>query len=326
MSAVVDVRDLAIDLRQGRGSRRLVEGLRFRLEPGRTLGIVGESGSGKSLTALSLLGLLPEDRFRVSGSLQVEGGECVDLDERGWLRHRGGRLGMVFQEPLTALNPRMRIGRQISEVIELHLGLNSADAWEEAVRWLDRVGIARAGERAFEYPSAFSGGMRQRICIAMALAGRPKVLVADEPTTALDTTVQGQVLDLIRDLQLEMGLSVLLITHDLPLAAQRCDDLLVLYAGRILEAGPAAGLVAAPRHPYTRALLACARFPAEAGARLAAIPGQVPLVTPETTPPCVFADRCDRVGEECRTLPLAWFDGEGGRGHACFHPHGEDPA
>lgn len=312
MSAPLEARDLAITLRAG--NRVLVERLAFDLAPGRTLGLVGESGSGKSLTARALLGLLPEDRFEVTGSLRILGEEPV------WPRLRGKVIGMVFQEPRLALNPRMKVGRQIAEVLELHLGLARAQAWAAAVRWLDRVGIASAASRASDYPATFSGGMLQRICIAMALAAEPRILVADEPTTALDTTVQAQVLDLVQDLQREMGLAVLLITHDLPLAAQRCDDLLVIYAGRPMERGPTARVLRRPRHRYTEALLACARFPPEAGAPLAAIPGQVPLVTPQSIPPCVFADRCAAAREDCLSRPFTWFED----GHACFHPCGED--
>jgi len=311
MSAHLEVRDLGIALR---GGNLLVESLSFDLAAGRTLGLVGESGSGKSLTAQALLGLLPEERFEVTGSLRILGEEPGD-----WTRLRGKVIAMVFQEPRLALNPRMEVGRQIAEVLELHQGLSRAGAGREAARWLDRVGIAPA--RARDVPATFSGGMLQRICIAMALAAGPRILVADEPTTALDTTVQAQVLDLVGDLQRELGLAVLLITHDLPLAAQRCDDLLVLYAGRPMESGPTERVLRRPLHRYTEALIACARFPAEAGTPLAAIPGQVPLVTPQAVPPCVFADRCRAALEDCLNRPYTWFP----EGHACFHPCGEGP-
>ena len=320
MTAVLQAQGLAIALASG---RCLVEGLEFSLRPGRTLGLVGESGSGKSLTALALLGLLEPATFRVGGGLVIQGRPCHGMDDPVWPGLRGRVLGMVFQEPLTALNPRMRVGRQIAEVGRRHLGMSRAEARADAVRWLDRVGIARASERAEDFPYAFSGGMRQRICLAMALAGRPKVLLADEPTTALDSTLQGQMLDLIQDLQREMGLAVLLITHDLALAGQRCDDLLVLYAGRAMEAGPAARVLGRPRHPYTQALLACARFPEQAGTPLATIPGQVPLVTPAASTPCVFADRCPKAREDCLVRPRTWFLQEPEGGHACFHPDAE---
>jgi peptide/nickel transport system ATP-binding protein len=289
----LQARNLGISL----GERVLVERLSFDLEPGRTLGLVGESGSGKSLTALALLGLLPEG-FTVSGRVRILGREPGPA-------LRGKVIGLVSQEPRLALNPLMTVGSQIAEAV--------APGHPGPAHWLERVGIPAA--RARDYPAAFSGGMLQRICLAMALAARPRILVADEPTTALDTTVQAQVLDLIQDLQRELGLAVLLITHDLPLAARRCDDLLVLYAGRPMESGPTAQVLRHPHHRYTEALLACARFPPEAGAPLAAIPGQVPLVTPQHIPPCVFADRCAFAQEDCRTLPYSWFDG-----HACFHP------
>ncbi|WP_306599201.1 ABC transporter ATP-binding protein [Geothrix sp. 21YS21S-2] len=311
MSAHLEARNLGIALR---GGNLLVERLSFDLAAGRTLGLVGESGSGKSLTAQALLGLLPEERFEVTGSLRILGEEPGD-----WKRLRGKVIAMVFQEPRLALNPRMEVGRQIAEVLELHQGLSRAGAGREAARWLDRVGIAPA--RARDVPATFSGGMLQRICIAMALAAGPRILVADEPTTALDTTVQAQVLDLVGDLQRELGLAVLLITHDLPLAAQRCDDLLVLYAGRPMESGPTERVLRRPLHRYTEALLACARFPAEAGTPLAAIPGQVPLVTPQSIPPCVFADRCRAAREDCLNRSYTWYP----EGHACFHPCGEDP-
>lgn len=320
MNAVVRAQGLAIALATG---RCLVEDLEFSLWPGRTLGLVGESGSGKSLTALALLGLLEPATFRVEGGLAIQGRPCGGMDDPAWPALRGRVLGMVFQEPLTALNPRMRVGRQIAEVGRRHLGMGRAEARADAVRWLERVGIARAAQRVDDFPYAFSGGMRQRICLAMALAGRPKVLLADEPTTALDTTLQGQMLDLIQDLQREMGLAVLLITHDLALAGQRCDDLLVLYAGRAMEAGPATQVLARPRHPYTKALLACASFPEQAGTPLATIPGQVPLVTPASGTPCVFADRCPQAREDCMVRPRTWFQQDPGGGHACFHPDGE---
>ena len=320
MNAVVRAQGLAIALASG---RCLVESLDFSLHPGRTLGLVGESGSGKSLTALALLGLLEPAAFQVGGGLVIQGRSCGGMEDPVWPSLRGRMLGMVFQEPLTALNPRMRVGRQIAEVGRRHLGMGAAEARADAIRWLDRVGIARAQERADDFPFAFSGGMRQRICLAMALAGRPKVLLADEPTTALDSTLQDQMLDLIQDLQREMGLAVLLITHDLALAGQRCDDLLVLYAGRAMEAGGAAQVLARPRHPYTRALLACVRFPEEAGTPLATIPGQVPLVTPASGTPCVFADRCPRAQADCLVRPRTWFPAIGEAGHACFHPFEE---
>ncbi len=311
MSAALEARDLGIALA---GGNPLVERLSFDLTAGRTLGLVGESGSGKSLTAQALLGLLPADRFEVTGSLRILGEA-----PRNWARLRGSVIAMVFQEPRLALNPRMEVGRQIAEALELHRGMARAEARREAARWLDRVGIASA--RAEDRPAAFSGGMLQRICIAMALAAGPRILVADEPTTALDATVQAQVLDLVGDLRRELGLAVLLITHDLPLAAQRCDDLLVLYAGRPMESGPTDRVLRRPRHRYTEALIACARFPEEAGTPLAAIPGQVPLVTPPSIPPCVFADRCRFAREDCLERPYTWFP----EGHACFHPCGEAP-
>ncbi|BDU74243.1 ABC transporter ATP-binding protein [Mesoterricola silvestris] len=311
MSAHLEARDLTIALR---GGNLLVDRLSFDLAPGRTLGLVGESGSGKSLTALALLGLLSEERFEVAGHLRILGEE-----PRDWRRLRGKVIAMVFQEPRLALNPRMAVGRQIAEVLELHRGLPRGEAARGAAHWLDRVGIAAA--RAGDVPATFSGGMLQRICIAMALAAGPRILVADEPTTALDTTVQAQVLDLVANLQRELGLAVLLVTHDLPLAAQRCDDLLVIYAGRPMESGPTARVLGHPRHRYTEALIACARFPREAGAPLAAIPGQVPLVTPQAIPPCVFADRCAAARDDCLSRPYTWFP----EGHACFHPPGEAP-
>jgi peptide/nickel transport system ATP-binding protein len=254
---VLALSGLTVSFLSGKTWTPVVHGLSFSVDPGETVALVGESGSGKSVTALSVLRLLPPDTSRVSGSIRLDGEEVLALRERD-LRHkvRGNRAAMIFQEPMTSLNPVYRVGDQIAEAITCHRALSRREARAEAVRLLDRVRIPDAAARADEYPQAFSGGMRQRAMIAMALASRPKLLIADEPTTALDVTVQGEILDLVKDLQAEFGMSVLFITHDMGVVAEVADRTVVMLRGRAVEEGPTPGIFAAGRVPYTRALLA----------------------------------------------------------------------
>ncbi len=310
---LLQVQDLAITLPTQRGPVRAVHALDFSLARGETLGLIGESGSGKSLTALALMGLLP-DGAQVAGSIRLEGRELLGLPERDWCRLRGNRVAMVFQEPMTALNPVHPIGRQVAEPLRLHRGLSAAQARAEAVSLLERVGIAGAAARLDAYPHQFSGGQRQRITIAMALACGPDLLIADEPTTALDVTLQQQVLELVQGLVVERGMALLLISHDLAVIAQTVQRTLVMYGGTVVEQGPTRAVFAALAHPYTQGLFAArpalgvARTP---GMRLPAIAGTVPDLA-DLPPGCPFAGRCPRTIDPCNAaLPAPVPLGEG---------------
>ncbi|WP_051001520.1 ATP-binding cassette domain-containing protein, partial [Melaminivora alkalimesophila] len=252
---LLQVRDLEVRLQTHRGPARALRGLGFELARGETLGLIGESGSGKSLTALALMGLLPEGA-EVRGSIRLDGQELVGMPEAQLCRLRGNRMAMVFQEPMTALNPVHPIGRQVAEPLRLHQRLSPRQARAEAIALLERVGIARAAERLDAYPHQFSGGQRQRITIAMALACGPALLIADEPTTALDVTLRGQILELLSQLQRQTGMAVLLITHDLQLVRRFADRVAVMERGALVEQGTVAQVFAAPQHPYTRRLIA----------------------------------------------------------------------
>lgn len=294
---LLEVSDLKVVFDTRQGAVSAVNGLSFELEAGGALGLVGESGSGKSQAALALLGLLP-DYARVGGSVRFQGQELLGLPRAALNKIRGARVGLVFQNPMSSLNPHLKIGRQIGETLIAHRGMSRAEALREAARLLDAVQIGDARRRVFQYPHECSGGMRQRIAIAMALACRPQLLIADEPTTALDVTVQAQILRLLGELRREFQLAVLLISHDLSVVAQLCERTLVLYAGRLMEQGDTAALLAHPTHPYTQALLRC-RPGLQAGARaLAEIPGLPP---DPLRPPagCPFQPRCGYALPRC---------------------------
>jgi oligopeptide/dipeptide ABC transporter ATP-binding protein len=296
---LLEVSGLTIGFPTPAGPARVADGVSFTLRDGRTTALVGESGCGKSVTALALLGLVPAPGRIEAGSIRFEDRELTRLSEREYRPLRGGGLAMVFQEPLTALNPVHRIGDQIAEAFRLHNRASGREAWAEAVAMLGRVGIPDPAQRAKAYPHQLSGGMRQRAMIAMALVCRPAVLVADEPTTALDVTVQAQILDLMRNLQRELGTAILFISHDLGVVSEIADEVLVMYAGRIVEAAPAADLFARPRHPYTRGLLETLPANAPRRGRLPAIGGTVP--DPARLPEgCRFADRCPLADGVCR--------------------------
>ncbi|MGZ5845890.1 MAG: ABC transporter ATP-binding protein [Ramlibacter sp.] len=295
---LLEVSHLDIVLQTQRGPARAVRDVSFTLERGQTLGLVGESGCGKSITALALLGLLPE-RAQVTGSIRFAGQELVDLPEPRRRDLRGDRIGMIFQEPMTALNPGHTIGDQVAEPLRLHRGLSRRAAREQAVALLDRVGIPDARRRVDAYPHQFSGGQRQRITIAMALACGPDLLIADEPTTALDVTVQQQILALVRDLVAERGMALLLISHDLGVVAQNVQRLLVMYGGSVVESGPTAEVFAHRIHPYTLGLFgARPRLGGARGARLATVPGTVPDLA-DLPPGCPFAGRCRFAIPDC---------------------------
>jgi peptide/nickel transport system ATP-binding protein len=280
-----------------------VRDVSFVLQQGDTLGLVGESGCGKSLTALALMGLLPESA-QVSGSIRLQHQELIDLDDPALCRIRGNRIAMVFQEPMTALNPVHRIGHQVAEPLRRHQGLGAAAARAEALALLERVGIPQAAQRLDQYPHQFSGGQRQRITIAMALACKPALLLADEPTTALDVTVQRQILELIQSLVEEHHMGLLLISHDLGLIARNTARLLVMYGGSVVERGPTAAVLQAAAHPYTRGLLAARpRLQAHAQGevqRLPTISGTVPELA-DLPPGCPFAGRCSWTQPRCHT-------------------------
>jgi peptide/nickel transport system ATP-binding protein len=300
--ALLEVKDLNIHLRTRRGLVRAVRDVSFFLERGQTLGLVGESGCGKSITALALMGLLPE-QARVTGSVRLNGQELLGLPEAQLCKIRGDRVAMVFQEPMTALNPVHSIGDQVSEPLLLHRGLSRSAARAQAIRLLERVGIADAARRFDAYPHQFSGGQRQRITIAMALACEPDILIADEPTAALDVTLQKQILDLLRDLVQERGMALLLISHDLGVVAQNAARMMVMYGGSVLESGPTQRVFEHLAHPYTRGLLAARPrllVDARAGssARLTTIPGSVPELA-ELPAGCPFCGRCSLALAAC---------------------------
>jgi len=296
-NAVLDVRDLTLDFRQDGRALRVLDGISFALQPGKTLAIVGESGCGKSVTSLAIMGLLP-DTAQVGGQNSLMGRDVLGLAPEGRRALRGAEMAMIFQEPMTSLNPAFTAGEQIAEALRVHQRLDQDAAFKAAIAMLDRVRIPDAARRARQYPHQLSGGMRQRVMIAMALACRPKLLIADEPTTALDVTVQAQILALLDELKRETGTAVLLITHDLGVVADHADDVVVMYAGRVAEQAPAAKLFAHPEHPYTVGLLGAAPGAGPRRARLASIEGTVPDLR---APPagCRFAPRCPFADARC---------------------------
>jgi peptide/nickel transport system ATP-binding protein len=287
------------------GVVRAVDGVSFSVAPGETLAVVGESGCGKSVTSLSVLRLIASPPGRiVEGSIRFQGQDLLELSERRMRDIRGNEISMIFQEPMTSLNPVLRIGSQITETLTLHRGLSKEAAVARAIEVLRLVGIPEPASRLDQYPHEFSGGMRQRVMIAMALACDPKLLIADEPTTALDVTVQAQILDLMRQLKARTGTAIILITHSLGVVAEMAQRVVVMYGGRKVEEAPVAALFARPRHPYTRALLGCvprlrSSLSGNGKARLAEIEGVVPSLK-EAIPGCIFAPRCAHASQQCR--------------------------
>jgi len=289
----LEVRDLDVVLDADAGLVRAIDGLSLALQRGETFALVGESGCGKSMTALALMRLLPENGRVVGGSIRLGAQELLDLPESQMRGVRGGRVSMIFQEPATSLNPVMRVGDQIVEAIETHTDLRGAAARAKAIEWMGRVGIPEPERRIDEYPFRLSGGQRQRVMIAIALAAEPDFLVADEPTTALDVTIQKQILDLLRDLQRERGLGMLLITHDLGVVAGMAQHVALMYAGQIVEVAEADEFFRNPQHPYARLLLRAVPDATKRGGMLAAIPGSVPPLW-LAFEGCRFVERCDR--------------------------------
>ena len=306
---MLDIRNLRVLIPTDRGILNAVRGVDLQIAKGETLCLVGESGCGKSLTATSIMGLLPRYAKVTSDRFQMAGQDLTTRTDGKLAKLRGRDVAMIFQDPTSALNPTLTIGRQLTEGVVRHEKLSRKDADTRAIEMLDRVGIANPAARLTQYPHGFSGGQRQRIMIASALMGRPGLLIADEPTTALDVTIQAQILALLGELQSDLGLSLLLITHDLGVVAAIADDVAVMYAGRIAERAPAADLFAAPRHPYTQGLLAAIPVPGVTprGSELPAIPGRVPGLI-GTMQGCVFRDRCALAGPDCINDPVPRVD------------------
>ena len=325
MSALLEVEGLTVAMRGA--AEPLVDGVGFRLERGRTLSLVGESGCGKSLTALALMGLLPDPPLRrTGGAARFRGRDLFAMPPAERRALRGGAMAMIFQEPMTSLNPALTVGRQIAEAVRAHSGATAAEARARAHEMLRRVRIPAPERRLDEHPHALSGGMRQRAMIAMALANDPALVIADEPTTALDVTVQAQVLELLRELGRETGAALVLITHDLGVVAQMADDVAVMYAGRIVEAGPVRAVFEDPQHPYTLGLMrSMPTLAGRPGARLATVRGSVPAA--EAMPRgCRFAPRCPLAGPPCREAPPLAPVGAAGHRAACWRAPLEDAA
>ncbi|SDO94516.1 ABC transporter ATP-binding protein [Lentzea jiangxiensis] len=299
--ALLEVRDLTVVFqRKGEEPFHAVDGVSFDVEPGQTVGLVGESGCGKSVTSLAIMGLLPKRATKISGTVTYDGTDLLKLSDREMRDRRGRDLGMVFQDPLSSLNPVVPIGLQVTEVLERHRGMPRKEAMIEAKELLDKVGIPDPDRRLKEYPHQLSGGMRQRALIAIALACRPKLLIADEPTTALDVTIQAQILSLMKELVQDLGTALVMITHDLGVVAGLCDEVNVLYGGKVVEKAMRHKLFAEPRHPYTHGLLASIpRLDAPRGEKLTPIRGSVADNIPWTSA-CAFAPRCPNALDVCR--------------------------
>ena len=320
MPPLLDISDLHTEFRTGAGIVRAVDGVSYTVDAGETVAVVGESGSGKSVTALSVLRLIPDPPGRITaGSVSFAGRDLLTLSEPEMREIRGGEIGMVFQEPMTSLNPVLTVGRQITETLEQHRGLDRATAAKRAEALLIQVGIAEPARRLKQYPHQLSGGMRQRVMIAIALACDPKLIIADEPTTALDVTIQAQILELMKALTRDRGIALIIITHNLGVVARYADRVNVMYAGRIVECGPAAEIYHEPRHPYTVALLrSVPRLDRPRQARLDPVEGQPPDLT-RLDAGCAFRPRCRLADDRCAAERPA-LTPVGGAGHyaACF--------
>jgi len=324
--SLLEVRDLRLEFNTRRGKALVLGGVDFELRAGETLCVVGESGCGKSMTALALLRLIPTPPGRISGGrILFHGEDLLGASTQRMRDVRGNRISMIFQEPMTSLNPVLTVGDQIGESLRLHAGLDARAAHARAVEMLQQVGIPAPERRVAEYPHQFSGGMRQRVMIAMALACRPDILIADEPTTALDVTVQAQIFDLLRDLQREKGTAILLITHDMGAVAEMADRVIVMYAGRVVEQGTTDQVLERPGHPYTKGLIDClpelgsSALAGEGGrTELAEIPGVVPSIW-ELGNGCAFRERCSRAMTRCAEAVPPMFRLEGsGHAAACW--------
>jgi peptide/nickel transport system ATP-binding protein len=329
---VLKVEDLTVEFTTDEGRIRAVDQVSLEIPRGKTLGVVGESGCGKSVTALSVMRLIPMPPGRfVSGKISYEGDDLIKLGDEEMRKLRGNMISMIFQEPMTSLNPVFTVGDQIGEAVRLHQGVSKEEAIEKAIEMLRLVGIPAPEERVKVYPHQLSGGMRQRVMIAMALCCEPDVLIADEPTTALDVTIQAQIMELMKELQEKMGMSIMLITHDLGVVAETCDVVQVMYAGRVIEKGTAEDIFHTPRHPYTLGLLSSVPGWHPGGGvdgveedgpdgkpRLRTIPGIVPNLL-ELPKGCRFQDRCDRVNDECRQKEPELVDSGDAHWVRCFN-------
>ncbi len=324
-SAVLEIEDLKTHFFTAAGVVKAVDGVSYSVRSGETLGVVGESGCGKSVTALSILRLVADPPGRiVGGAVRFDGRNLLDLDQQKMEQIRGNEISMIFQEPMTSLNPLLTIGRQISEAIAVHQGVSKREAMRKAVEMLHRVSIPQPEQRAHSYPHQMSGGMRQRVMIAMALSCNPKVLIADEPTTALDVTIQAQILALMRELQQAYGMAIILITHDMGVVAENADRVIVMYAGRMVEEADVDDLFERPAHPYTRGLLASIPHLDEAAkastsrARLNEIKGMVPSLV-HLPQGCSFASRCSHATDQCREAFPPLQQHWPGHWVACWH-------
>ncbi len=320
-SALLSIKDLCVDFHTEHGPLNVLDRVSFDIQAGKTLGLVGESGCGKSVTSLSIMKLLPQPSGVIrSGNIIFKGQDLKALSSKEMLKIRGNRIAMIFQEPMTALNPVKTIGKQIIEVFDLHRSeMNKKEKFLEAVAVLEKVGISEATKRMQEFPHQLSGGMRQRVMIAMALACKPDILIADEPTTALDVTIQAQILDLMRSLQSEYGMAILFITHDLGVIAELCDDVVVMYAGRVVETASVKDLFDHPKHPYTQGLLnSIPKLNQPSKSRLNTIEGQVPTLF-DMPAGCCFANRCQYKQADCDTLGVEFINESDSARVNCLH-------
>ncbi|MBQ9932441.1 MAG: ABC transporter ATP-binding protein [Ruminiclostridium sp.] len=319
MDNLLEIQNLTVELMSTRGIVYALSGVDLAVRPGEIHGIVGESGCGKSMTAKSILRLHNPQRSRMRGSIRFEGRELLDLSNREMEKLRGTDISMIFQDPMTSLNPIMTIGGQIADMYRIHTGAGKAEAWEKAQELLSKVGIEPASKRCKQYPFELSGGMQQRVMIAMAIACSPKLLIADEPTTALDVTIQAQILELLQQLSADMGMSILLITHNFGVVAETCDRVSVMYAGKVVETGDTRELLQGASHPYSRALIRSIPGGGAKGSRLETIPGSPPALF-EPPLSCMFAPRCPYAEDRCLKAYPAMADCGGGHLAACFKP------
>ena len=321
---LLKVQNLRVELTTRNGTAPVIDDVSFELHAGENLSFVGESGCGKSMTALAIMGLLPEGIGRVTaGSIMFDGQELTALSQERLRRIRGNDISMIFQEPMTSLNPVYSIGEQIVEVLLAHQSISRTEAWAEAANLLDAVRIPKARERLKDYPFQLSGGQRQRVMIAIALACKPKVLIADEPTTALDVTVQAQIFDLLRDLRKETGTSIILITHDMGAVAEMAERMIVMYAGRIAEIGAVDDIISTPRHPYTKGLISCVphvlAHVSDEKQPLTEVPGIVPSLREFGKDQCLFVSRCQHRTEECLAARPKSVSFDGKQSADCWH-------
>ena len=327
-SPLLEVEDLTVRFTTRDGQVTVLDEVSFTLQPGERISFVGESGCGKSMTALAVMGLLPAMGQVCGGAIRFKGEDLTTVDEARMRQIRGNEISMIFQEPMTSLNPLFTIGRQIAEVLQLHRGLDRTAARVRAVELLEAVRIPNAAARVNDYPHQLSGGQRQRVMIAIALACEPEILIADEPTTALDVTVQAEIFALLRDLGSKLQTAIILITHDMGAVAQMAERMLVMYAGRRVEEGRVADIVKAPAHPYTHGLISCVPHISNAAARPARLPeiaGIVPPITSFGQDTCLFAPRCSRTAPDCQSSKPQQMSVAGQPGHlvTCRHPHAE---